>query len=270
MKLGSMQVETTASRREQLSMLIWGKPACGKTILAATAPGKKLFLQFDPGGTASLARSDDILVADYSGMAPAQIATLKQGTIVESDLTKLIREQNVSTVVVDSLTSLGQIALTYAIQSGKANGRNFVASLEMPGLTGYGIRSAILLDICAMVLRVCSDTKAHCIFVAHDKETLDDNGRIAEISVALGGQGQTAVPAKINEIWHMEDTGRERLIYVRSHGVKRPMRTRMFELGPKDTHFTWKYNQVDKTGDTLAKYYEAWEANSFERIAFPT
>lgn len=269
MKLGSIDIATTANRREILTMLLWGKSGCGKTVLAATAPGPKLFLQFDPGGTSSLKRSNDVFVADFSGLEPRRIAELKQGGIIERDLTKQINDAGIRTVIIDSITSLGQLALAYAIQSGKANVGKFVATIEQPGLQGYGVRSAVLLDICAMILRVCADTKAHCIFIAHDKETLTDGGTVSEITVSLGGQGQTAVPAKINEIWHMEDTGRERLIYVRSFGVKRPMRTRMFALADKQNRFTFKYDMQTDIGDNLETWINSWQANGYEGIKLP-
>src|SRR5215217_1196867 len=112
MQLGSIAVESNTTRRETLVMLLWGKPAIGKTVLASTAPGKKLWLLFDPAGTASLNRRDDVIVADFSGYKTAQLENLKQGGIVERDLLKLLGIENVDTVVVDSVTSFGQMALS--------------------------------------------------------------------------------------------------------------------------------------------------------------
>lgn len=268
MKLGSVEVLPTISRREILTMLIWGKPGCGKTILAGTAPGKKLWLQFDPAGTASLTRRDDILVADFSAFKSAQLEAFKQGGVIESDLLKLIRDNAVNTVVVDSLTTFGQMALHYAISSGKASGKSFKASIEHPGQTGYGIRSSMMLDFITMVLRVCADTKTHTILTAHDKETSDEEGKVTEITLNLGGQGSVAIPAKISEIWHMEDTGKSRILYTRAHGVKRPMRTRMFVNGDR-THFTLPYDQDKETGDGITQWYAAWEAAGFNKIPLP-
>lgn len=269
MQLGSITVETSASRVELFTALIWGKPACGKTVLAATAPGRKLWLQFDPAGTASLQRSEDILVADFSASAPARLENFKQGGIIEKDLHKLLKEERITTVVVDSLTSFGQLALYYAIQSGKASGKTFKASIELPGMTGYGIRSAMMLDFCTMVLRVAADNNCHCIFIAHDKEGFNDDGVIDEITVALGGQSATVLPAKISEIWHMEDTGRERKLYVRNFGIKKPMRTRMFTVPDGTTSFVVRYNQDKGEGDGIGTWYEQWRAAGFNKIPLP-
>ena len=269
MKLGSIEVLPTISRREILTMLLWGKPGCGKTVLAATAPGRKLWLQFDPAGTASLTRSDNILVADFSAYKSAQLEAFKQGGVIESDLLKLIRENGINTVVVDSLTSFGQLALHYAISSGKASGKSFKASIEHPGQTGYGIRSSMMLDFITMVLRVCADTKCHTILTAHDKETSGEEGKVVEITMNLGGQGGVVIPSKISEIWHMEDTGKQRNLYIRAHGVKRPMRTRMFLPNGDVTQFVLRYDQDKDTGDGITTWFNQWEAAGFNKIPLP-
>lgn len=269
MRLGSIEVQSTVSRVELFTCLLWGKPACGKTVLASTAPGKKLWIQFDPAGTASLKRSDDILVADFSGMKSAQLQDFKQGSLIEKDLIKLIRENGINTVVVDSLTTFGQMALHYGISTGKANVGKFVATIETPGMTGYGIRTAMMLDCASMVQRVCIDSNAHCIFVCHESVDKDEKGAINEITISLGGQMQNILPARISEIWHVEDTGRERKIYFRNHGIKKPMRSRMFVGSDGQTSFTWTYDQEKGIGDGIATWYEAWRDNGFNKVAAP-
>jgi hypothetical protein len=267
--LGNIPIEATVSRREILTMLIWGKPAAGKTVLASTAPGKKLWLQFDSAGTASLERSDDILVADFSGYKTAQLENFKQSGIIERDLIKAIGDASIDTVVVDSLTAFGQMALSYAVVSGKANKGAFRATIENPGMTGYGVRTSMMLDFSQMVLRVCMDLKRHCIIITHEQEKSDDEGRLSEITLSLSGQTASVLPARISEVWHMEDTGKERLLYVRNHGMKRPMRTRMFQPDKDTTRFTWGYNQSSREGEGIAHWYTRWQANGFAKIAVP-
>lgn len=269
MKLGSTEVNTLTTTTQQLTMLIWGKPASGKTVLASTAPGRKLWLQFDPNGTASLRKNDDILVADFANFKAVQLASFKQGGIIEQDLIKAIKDENISTVVVDSLTSFGQLALTYAIASGTSNRGTFRASIEQPGQTGYGVRSAMVLDFCTMILRVCADAKCHCVFIAHDQDVMDDDGRLIENTISLGGQSKNIIPAKINEIWYLEDNGKERSIYVRAHGVKRPMRTRMFLISEGDpVRFTFRYDQTTQKGEGISDWYKQWEQTG-DKIRIP-
>ncbi|CAB4163267.1 AAA domain containing protein [uncultured Caudovirales phage] len=270
MQLSSITVQPTVTRVELFTGLLWGKPACGKTVLAASAPGKKLFLQFDPAGTASLTRSTDILVADFSGMKSSMLQDFKQGSLIEKDLIKLIKSEGINTVVVDSLTTFGQQALHYGISTGKADRGGFKASIETPGMTGYGIRTAMMLDCASMVQRVCIDSNVHCIFVCHESTTQDDKGVINEITISLGGAMQNILPARISEIWHMEDTGRERKVYFRNHGVKKPMRSRMFVPNTDgQTSFTWTYDQEKQTGEGIADWYTAWQANGFNKVPAP-
>lgn len=269
MKLGNVEVQPTVDKVELLTMLLWGKAASGKTVLASTAPGKKLWLQFDPSGTASLRRTNDILVADFAHYKAMQLENFKQGNIMESDLLKLIKAEGINTIVADSLTSFGQMALQYGIATGKANRGAFKASIEQPGQTGYGVRSAMVLDFCSMLLRVAQDTGAHCIFIAHDQEVMDDDGHIKEITLSLGGQGRTLLPNKISEIWMLQDDGKKRSIYTRAHGLWRPMRSRMFLTPDNTTNFRWTYDQDKGTGEGIATWYERWSTAGFNKIAIP-
>lgn len=270
MQLGSVAVQSTTARREQLVMLLWGKPSSGKTVLASTAPGRKLFLQFDPAGTASLKRSPLVTVADFSAYSAAKLADLKQGGMVERDLLRMLQGDDApDTVVVDSVTSFAQLALTYAVVSGKANKGTFKATLEAPGMTGYGVRTAMVLDFCSMVLRCCLDTGRHCIFICHEQERTDEEGRVSEITIALSGQTASVLPAKISELWRVDDVGKQRLVYVRNHALWRPMRTRMFAPG-NATNFQWRWDQ-EAGGDThtIAAWYDAWAANGFDKVPLP-
>lgn len=268
--LGSIAVETTASRREQFTALIWGLPTAGKTVLASTAPGKKVWLQFDMAGTASLLRTDDLLVADFSTTDPRKMEQFKQGGVVEKDLLRMLKDIGPgNTVVVDSITSFGQLALYHGVLSGKASGKTFKATVEAPGMQGYGIRTALTLDFIAMVMRACGDTHNHCIFVGHQQESLDDDGKVNEITLSLGGSGRAVMPAKISEIWYLEDVGSRRVIYIRNHGVKRPMRSRMFDVADRSM-FTLTYDQRTGKGDGIVQWYEAWAGNGFNRIPVPT
>jgi hypothetical protein len=270
MQLGSIVITPNTQRRETLVMLLWGKPATGKTVLASTAPGRKLWLLFDPAGTASLSKRSDVVVADFSGYKAAQLENLKQGGIVERDLIRALAAPEISTVVVDSLTSFGQLALSYAIVSGKANKGTFRATIESPGMTGYGVRTSMMLDFAQMVLRAAVDAGKHVIFICHETEKSDEAGQVNEITIALSGQTASVLPAKISEIWYVEDTGKQRLVYVRNHGMRRPMRSRMFLTPQGTTRFAWTYEQEAGTGGTIARWYDTWANAGFSKIDLPS
>jgi hypothetical protein len=160
--------------------------------------------------------------------------------------------------------------LSYAVLSGKANKGTFKATLEDPGQTGFGIRLAMVQDFVKLVLRACADYQKHCIFICHEKdarsETVNGKSMVVEITMNLGGQLNNNVGLCISELWYVEDTGKQRLIYLRNHGVKRPMRTRMFLLPPNKQTLVWNYDQHTGKGDTIAGWYEAWKANGFNKL----
>jgi hypothetical protein len=121
-----------------------------------------------------------------------------------------------------------------------------------------------------MVLRAALDSKKHVIFICHEQDKSDDDGRVNEVTIALSGQTASVLPAKISELWYVEDTGKQRLIYIRNHGMRRPMRTRMFLTPEGATKFAWSYNQDSGTGGTIAAWYEQWCSAGYAKIPLPT
>src|SRR4051794_7441337 len=166
MKLGGMPIQPLDARVERLSMLLWGKSGCGKTVLASTAPGPLLWINFDPDGVASLKRTDAIMAVDMANIGHEKIPTFKSGDTVEAQLrTLLTQHPHLATVVIDSVTSFAQLALTHAVLSGKANGGTFKASMETPGMAGYGIRNRLVLDSINMFLRVTGALGRNVVFI---------------------------------------------------------------------------------------------------------
>lgn len=266
MKIGNIEVTPTSERIERLSMLVWGMPSAGKTVLMSTMPGRKLWLLFDPQGVASLVRSDDVLVADFTGLEATSYSSFKQGGMYEKDIQKLLRESDVESVVVDSLTSFHQGAILYAVKTGKAGKE---ATYEQPSQAGYGVANAVMMDFCNMVLRTCAEARKHVAFVCHERPTMNKDGVLTAMSPSLGGVVQSILPLKISEVWRMEDTGKQRNIYIRNHGMWRPMRTRMFATPMGQTVFRLTYDQDTNTGDGIRDWYAAWRDNGFNKIPVP-
>src|SRR3954464_7474680 len=93
----------------QLSMLIWGDSGSGKTTLAATAPGKKLILLFDPGGDLSLAGRKDVLVLNLTNDTPLRIMSQFKSAD-PYNLSKVLNDHpEIETVMVDSVTALSYV-----------------------------------------------------------------------------------------------------------------------------------------------------------------
>lgn len=271
MKLGGLPVVEIGARTERLSMLLWGKSGCGKTVLASTAPGKLLWLNFDPDGMASLKRSDRVVGVDMSNITHDKIPTYKSGDVMEAQLrTLLTQHQDLSTVVLDSVTSFSQLALAHAVLSGKANGGTFKATMEAPGMAGYGIRNRLVLDAINMLLRVTGALGRNVILICHeDVPKTGPDGSIVSITLLLGGSLPEEVPLKISEVWHLQDSDGKKVIGIRPYAMRSPMRTRMFRHDGRVTNFPFRYNQELNTGDGIETWYNKWKESGFDKIPVP-
>lgn len=265
-RLFSRDAEVPASgEAERVSMLVWGLSSCGKTVLAATLPGPILWLGFDPDGEKTIAGDENIHFFNLATLSPDQAPSFMEGEAFENQIHTVLKDHpEIQSVVVDSLTSFSQLALTHAITSGKASGRGFKATMDVPGMSGYGIRNRIVLSTVRMLLRVTARVNRHVCFICHEdtpeKETDDNNRqRVVRVTLLLGGTLPSEVPLQISEIWYMRELNGRREIFLRPFGVIVPMRTRMFRTDKKSS-FVWDYNMYDKTGRTVAQMIEQWRA----------
>ena len=127
LKIGTKTITTAKTQDRRLSLLIWGPSGAGKTTLASTAPGNKLWMLFDPDGCASLADRDDIFIADFSADRPSCILGMKN----ENDpaqIAKFCEENEIETIIIDSLTMLSEMCLKHAVTEIKG------ATMEQPML----------------------------------------------------------------------------------------------------------------------------------------
>lgn len=264
MRLGTFSVTNLSQTDRRLSMLLWGSAGCGKTTLAATAPGKKLWINFDPDGTASLGSRDDVLLVDLSG-ARSDVVTNVKNEDPFSISAFLKQYPDVSTVVIDSVTSFAQAAVTHSYTGGRAPG----ASFENPGRAGYGQRNRFSLGLVKNVLRATHSVGRHIIFICHeDVPQRDKEGNVLYTSILLGGSLSEEVPLQISEVWHMRDFGKERRITVRSSTFYKPMKTRMFDTS-NTTEFSLRYDGNLRRGDGIAEWYAAWQKNGYNKIPMP-
>lgn len=248
----------------RINLLVWGPSGCGKTTLAATAPGLKAFAQFDNQGTTSIANREDFTLLDLSGASFRQ-TMLEFSKIDPFGLRAfLIANPDVQTMVIDSITTLSFQALQYAvtIAGGKSN-------IEVPGMNGYGTRNNVMRRAVQVIMQICSEQKKHLVVITHEAAPdKDEQGNTIEITMSLSSSLANDVSLRFNEVWHMQDTGRERLIYVRPHGVYKPCKSRMF-ADSKDPRFVWNYNADMLEGDGIADWFNQWQEGGGKKIPLP-
>lgn len=245
----------------RIALLLWGDAGCGKTTLASTAPGKKLWVQFDPDGVLSLRGRDDIVVLDLSGEKHTVVDALKSDD--PFGLEKVLKEHpEITTVVLDSLTALARLASENAVANVVS------ATHENPGLKGYGHRNAVVLRVVTSFMRLTKRLNRHIILVAHeDTATVDDKGVVQFVTLALGGKQTNQIALALNEVWWMSDTGKDRKIAVRPCRTRKPMKTRMFD--GTNLEFVWKFNADKWSGDGIESWFKAWQENGGRKLALP-
>ena len=169
------------------------------------------------------------------------------------------------TVIVDSLTTISQMAL----ERGIATTKN--ASVENPGIKGYGTRNALTLELVKNLLFFTRMNKKHICFIAHEgAPQMDDDGNISSQTFALGGQLPEAVAKDVSEVWHLGDSvdGKRKVISVRPFMKRKPIKTRMFKTSEGAT-FTWHYDPEERQGGTIEEWFNQWKDNQWKKIALP-
>lgn len=249
----------------QITALIWGDSGSGKTTLAATAPGHKLLVLFDPGGHLSLADRHDVAVLNLTGEAPTRVADQfkRQDPY---DLGKILTARpDIETVIIDSVTSLAYVALQEAVL--KAGGAKI--SMEQPGMNGYAYRNAMMLRVAVSIMRTCVLHKRHLILITHEGSAdRDTEGRIVSVTMAISEGVANQVGLRFNEVWHLTDNGKERVIAVRPCRLRKPMKTRLFKAAQPE--FVWHYDPDNQIGEGIADWYHAWQEGGGKKIPLPS
>lgn len=222
---------------KRMTALLWGDAGVGKTVLAATAPGRKCWFQFDPEGTNTLAGTgEDVQVYDLSAMAESTLESFKN---VGNPLNiKTILDQ-FDTFVFDSITNITDKTLMRGISTNKG------ATVERPSPAAYATRNALAIRLIKNVMAATQKAKKHVIFIAHEKAptTDEETGQVLFITLALGGQLAANVGIDFSEIWHLYqvDNRNERRICIRPARKRRPAKTRMW-IQSGSPEFEWKFN----------------------------
>lgn len=268
-KLGSVTLTTPATVERVVHMLLWGPSGAGKTVLASTFPGKKLWLQFDPEGTASLgANRDDIVIADFSQRPPSYVEEFKYPD--PCNISRIIDEHGIKSIICDSVTAFQDAALQHGVRHAAGTAQHKSVTLEDPGYGGYGRRKTWTMSLFMNILAIAQQKKCHTCFISHeDSPEKDKEGNIMYISMLLGADLPDKAGLQVGEIWNLTDSGGVRKIMVRAARMKKPIKSRMFDAS-KEPEFTWRYNQSNPTPEhTVASWVEQWTANGFNKIPLP-
>jgi len=258
------EIRRASNSSNRLTALIWGPSGGGKTTLACTLPGRKLIVNFDPDGPASVANREDVDVLDYSSNTHAITETFKNEN-EPLGLTKAVL-QRYDSFIIDSITNASDKSLDAGIASSLVKG----SQVERPAPGSYQFRNRLTLKLVKNVLRLTGQYAKHCVFIAHeDSPTTSDEGTVLFVSVALGGTLPNSVPIDFSEVWGVYEVGgKGRYIAIRPCRSRKPMKTRMF-VTSKEPEFPYTYNADTNEGDGIATWWEMWNKNNKSKIPLP-
>jgi hypothetical protein len=268
-------VRTAAEKVNELifTALVWGPSGAGKTTLAATAPGRKLWLNIGNQETDSIVGDvPDTHIIDLDVMEPRDVILgLQQKSLLGLQEALDSGEIEFDTLVLDHGTALVDYALKYGVtkvtvKSGQP------PSYEEPGPGGYGRRNTETKKCIDNIRRFCGINKKNLIVIVHEDAEKDKQGAIEHFSTSLGGKLNTQVPNNFSEVWYMLDTGHERKIFVRPFANHRPMKSRMFK--GTNPFFKWQFDANDwnskkNEGYRLVDWIDKWKSEDGKRQELP-
>lgn len=262
---GSVRITTADKVPSNMAILLWGEAGSGKTTLACTAPGNKLLINFDPRGPSSVAYRGDVSVADYSGHGTRIVEEFKKSD--PFGLSKVIDAYD--TLVVDSLTTVGDLGVARGIELNAGTGGRVGAIVERPSPAAYQARNNLVLALVTNMLRLCGLYNKHLVVVAHEgAKEKDDNNQVVSIPMYLGGQLPAQASVRFSEVWALYELQRIKHIAIRACRHRGPIKTRMF-VTTGQPEFPWRYDPEGDEGMTIAQWHEQWLANGKRKINLP-
>lgn len=277
LKLGPVTITSGSEIPNRMAILLWGPATCGKTTFSATAPGGKLWLSFGDQEHIPVMHRKDVQVANLSELGYEELFKHAQSDN-PFGLDQILAEQtNIETVVADSLTSVAFRALQKSVSDGIGRSAQFKPTMEAPGISAYGARNAIVMEVVTGLLRVTSKHGVNIIITAHEDDPVTRkegaNDVIDYITVMLGGKLVNNMTWRLSEVWYMSQAAhgdKERRLAIRPMRNRRPMKTRMFsDKGEAEFILQYDADRPDKGQMTIASWQEAWAKSGYVKLPVP-
>ena len=134
---------------------------------------------------------------------------------------------------------------------------------------GYTYRNASLLRMTVAMMRLCGVAQASSHPHHSRGQCRSQRGwrrperHHGQLSDGVANQ----VGLRFNEVWHVVDNGKDRVIALRPCRLRKPMKTRLFNADKPE--FIWHYDPNTQVGEGIADWYHAWQASGGRKLALP-
>jgi hypothetical protein len=182
---------------KKISMLLLGRPGCGKTTLAESAP-RPLLIDLEDGV--------DRVEACYRGEVMVAERNLSEEERYASFVKELTTEDlsAYDTIIIDSLGKFLEMAIPVVIKENSVNAQKDGKTLS---LKGYGALSAKVSEF----IKTIKALNKNIIFIAHVTEVND--GEVVKTRVNIPGSTKDKIWDDIDLGGYMTFQGKKRVIY---------------------------------------------------------
>lgn len=259
--IGGVKPQQTNDVEKRLSCLIWGKSGVGKTLLASTAPGRKLWLSFDPDGLITVEdkiESGEITAIDLSS---SNYAIVQQGCTDNCfGLEQYLKENLFDTIIFDSATTYLDLCLKLGIVGIKG------AKVEAPSMLGYSKKNSFFKQTMVNLIKLTGKYNKNLIIIAHeDTPKMNDDGTIIEISPLIGGNSAESISIMLSEVWYLGNFNGTRKLLFKPMGVIKRIKSRIIN-SDKSPNLVWNYNPETREGNGINTIYDKWKENNYKKI----
>lgn len=266
--MSELEVQPSSERQSRSTGILWGLTKCGKTTFLTSLPGKKLFVMIDPDGDESIPDRSDVSVLKVY-QHPDDVIIRYMTT----NLAALIKKGEYDSVIIDSFSTLGQVALNETIRNevGASKKEGFKPSLDAPGLSAYGSRTSHLVNIANKALRATAAVGAHCWFTSHqDEPKTDIRGNPLYTTMTMSGKSINGIGLNVSEIWHMRFHDGKWFISIAPNRGKEPMGSRMFTiLGSTEFQLKFDPSLGPDQPHSIARWFEMWIDSGRQKLSLP-
>lgn len=252
LKIAGVEVKKVEQQPKRLNLMLWGMSGIGKTLFASTAPGKKLWLSFDPDGLSTLNFAPEKENIETVDLSKSNYSIVRQGCNENCfGIEMYLRDNTFDTVVFDSATTYLDLCLRLGIEGIKN------ATMELPSMAGYAKKNSYFKQTMINLIRLTGKYNKHLIIIAHqDNGKMDEIGNLIEIAPMIGGSNGQSIAIMLSEIWFLGNFNGKRKVMFAPFSTYKLMKSRMIDLD-KCKQIEWNYN-LETGGHGLNTWYEQW------------